>query len=253
MVLTGSVYSKSLDIDTWISVAFPDRKGSDKPHKVIYMLHGSSGNSTNWVQNTLLPLYSQDYNVVFIMPEVGNTWYRNIKDRGNYFTYIVDELPKIIKNIFNISTKREDVAIMGNSMGAYGAMKCALSRPDQYWLCGSFSTACVTVREYLDELREQKDKIENPNMRSVYGPNLICTDDDELFKLAKKASEQPINPQIYMTIGKNDFLYEPNQYFSEKMKTLPLDFSFETWEGSHDWNFWNQSLKSVLDKYYKQK
>jgi Predicted esterase len=250
MVLTGSVYSKSLNLDTWISVAYPDRTEKTGTPKVVYMLHGSSGNSTNWLQNTLLPVYAQEYNVVFIMPEVGNTWYRNIRDRGDYFTYIADELPEIVNRMFHVSSKREDVAIMGNSMGAYGALKCALARPEQYGLCGAFSTACVTLKEYLDELRKQKDAIENPSMRSVFGPDLTCTEDDELFELAKKAGQNPVSPKIYMTIGKDDFLYEPNQQFSGMMQKLPLDFTYETWDGIHDWHFWDQSLKSILEKYY---
>jgi S-formylglutathione hydrolase FrmB len=239
-------------MDTWVQVLTPDRmRKGDKPYKVIYVLHGTTGNSLNWVQLTLMPLYAGEHNVVFVMPEIGNTWCRNIPDRGNFFNYIVDELPEMMGGILNISDKREDVAIMGNSSGAYGAMKCALLRPEQYWLCGAFSTASVYVREYLDYLRQQKpDEMENPHLRTVYGPNLECSEDDELIKLARKASQKTIKPKIYMTIGHQDFLYEPNEAFSKEMKTLPLHFTYETWEGGHDWRFWDKSLKSALDKYY---
>ncbi|MCL5996208.1 MAG: hypothetical protein M1546_09135, partial [Chloroflexi bacterium] len=62
--------------------------------------------------------------------------------------------------------------------------------------------------------------------------------------------KKTLKPKIYMTIGHQDFLYEPNEVFSKEMKTLPLDFTYETWEGSHEWRFWDQSLKSALEKYY---
>ena len=67
-----------------------------------------------------------------------------------YFSYITEELFKICKNIFNISSKREDTAIMGASMGGYGALKCALSKPEQYGFCGAFSPAFLFLKDYLN-------------------------------------------------------------------------------------------------------
>ncbi len=249
---SGCIRSNEMAMDTWVQVVAPDgTKKTDQPYKVIYLLHGTTGNSMNWVQLTLMPLYANEHHVVFVVPEVGNTWCRNIPGRGNFFNYIVDELPDIVGGMFNISDKREDVAIMGNSSGAYAAMKCALLRPEQYWLCGAFSTASVYLGQYLDYLRQQKPaEMENPLLRSVYGPNLECSEEDELITLARKASARTIKPKIYMTIGRQDFLYEPNERFSAEMKTLALDFTYDVWEGSHDWRFWDQSLKKVLDRYY---
>jgi len=249
---SGCIRSSEMNGDTWVQVVGPDgTKKSDAPHKVIYLLHGTTGNSSNWVQLTRLPLYACEHNVVFVIPEVGNTWCRNIPDRGNFFNYVVDELPEIAGGLFHISDKREDVAIMGNSSGAYSALKCALLRPEQYGLCAGFSTASVYLGEYLAYLRQQRpEEMENPHLRTVYGANLECTDDDELIKLARKASQHEVKPKVYMSIGEQDFLYEPNQRFSQEMKTLPLDFTYETFAGSHDWRFWDMALERVLEKYY---
>jgi S-formylglutathione hydrolase FrmB len=241
-----------MQMNTWVQVVTPDGiKKGDKPYKVIYMLHGTTGNSMDWLRFTLLPLYACEHNVVFVIPEVANTWCRNIPDRGNFFDYIVDELPDIMGGMFNISDKREEVAIMGNSAGAFSAMKCALLRPEQYGLCGAFSTASVHLDEYLDYLRSQKpEEMENPHLRSVYGANLEYNDEDILLKLANKVSMQTINPKIYMTIGKQDFLYEANQIFNTELEKLSLDYTYEAWEGTHDWYFWDKSLKKALLKYY---
>lgn len=249
---SGCIRSEAMQMNTWIQVAAPDgTKRGDKPYKVIYLLHGTTGNSMDWIRYTLLPLYACEHNVVFIIPEIGNTWGKNIPDRGNFFDFIVDELPNIAGGMFNISDKREDVAIMGNSAGAYCAMRCALLRPKQYGLCCAFSTACVQLDEYLDYLRSQKpEEMENPNLRSVYGQNLEYTDDDVLLKLAAKINLQTIKPKIYMTIGKQDFLYEANEKFKKDMEKLTFDYTYESWDGIHDWYFWDKSLKRALEKYY---
>jgi enterochelin esterase-like enzyme len=53
-----------------------------------------------------------------------------------------------------------------------------------------------------------------------------------------------------MTIGRQDFLFEPNEVFSKEMQALPLDYTYEVFEGSHDWRFWDLSLEAALNKYY---
>lgn len=254
-LFNGCIRSTAMQGNTWVQIAAPDEtKKDDKPYKVIYLLHGTTGNSMDWVRYTMLPLYAVEHNVVFVIPEIANTWGRNIPDRGDFFNYIVDELPDLIGGMFNISSKRDDVAIMGNSAGAYTAMKCALLRPEQYWLCGAFSTACVFLDQYLDYLRSQKPEVmENPHFRTVYGPELECTQDDILLELAKKASRLDIKPEIYMTIGEQDFLYEPNQAFNKEMQKLSFTYTYETWAGTHDWYFWDKSLKKALEKYYPVK
>ncbi|MFD1179097.1 alpha/beta hydrolase [Paenibacillus puldeungensis] len=250
----GCVRSETMQLNTWVQVITPDgTKKGDPPYKVIYMLHGTTGNSMDWVRYTRLPLYACEYNVVFVVPEIANTWCRNIPDRGNFYNYIVDELPDLIGGMFNISDRREDVAIMGNSSGAYSAMKCALSRPEQFGLCAAFSTAGVQMDEYLNLLRLQKpEDMENPHMRSVFGPNLEYTDEDVLLKLAKRASSNRQKPQIFMSIGKQDFLYDANEAFSQEMEHLSFDYTYEAWDGGHDWYFWDQSLNRVLQKYYQK-
>lgn len=249
---SGCIRSEAIQMNTWIQVVTPDgiRRG-DNPCTVIYMLHGTTGNSMDWIRYTMLPWYACEHNVVFVIPEIGNTWGRNIPDRGNFFNYIVDELPAIMGGMFNISDKREDVAIMGNSAGAFAAMKCALLRPEQFGLCGAFSTASVYLDKYLDSLRCQKpEEMENPHLRSVYGPNLEYTEEDVLLRLAEKVNSQSVKPKIYMTIGKQDFLYEANQAFNQEMDKLSFDYTYETWEGKHDWYFWDKSIKKALDRYY---
>lgn len=251
MTFTGCIYSKSMDTDTWISIVMPDRipNRSRKPHRVIYALHGSAGNCMHWVHNTRLPLYANEYNVSFILPEIGNTWYRDIKDRGDYFTYIIDELPEKLGGMFNISPRREDTAIIGNSMGAYGALKCALIRPGQYWLCGAFSTASAFLGDYLEHLRAHP--MENPPMRSVYGPGFEWHEEDELLLLARKTAQNPVKPILYLTVGKQDIFHPSNERFIGELKTLPFEYRYETWDGGHDWYFWDESLKKILELHYK--
>ena len=69
-----------------------------------------------------------------------------------YFSYLTEELPTICKSIFRISADREHTAVMGGSMGGYGALKCALSKPEQYGMCAAFH-----FRLPVSEVMEQRN------------------------------------------------------------------------------------------------
>lgn len=58
---------------------------------------------------------------------------------GAFYTYIVEELPVLMRQFFPLSEKREDNFIAGNSMGGYGAMKIGINNPDRYAAIGCFS------------------------------------------------------------------------------------------------------------------
>jgi S-formylglutathione hydrolase FrmB len=250
-IFSGTIRTETLHGNTWLQVVLPDAtRAADAPVRVAYVLHGTTGHSADWVHLTRLPLYAQEHGVAFVLPEIGNTWARNIPDRGRFFDYLVDELPEIMAGMFRVSRRPEDVAIMGNSAGAFAALKCALSRPAQYGFCAGFSTASVHLDVYLDELRAQPpESMANPHLRSVYGPDLRYTDDDVLLALARRAAAGPVHPRIYLTIGSQDFLAGPNRQFFSELDELGLDVTHDEWEGGHDWVFWDESLRRALTRW----
>jgi S-formylglutathione hydrolase len=53
------------------------------------------------------------------------------------WTYVTDELPKLIAEQFPVDTKRQ--SIMGHSMGGHGALTCALRNPHRYRAASAFA------------------------------------------------------------------------------------------------------------------
>jgi S-formylglutathione hydrolase FrmB len=258
MVLRGSVYSDTLNMHTGISVVVPEktRRGA---YKIAYLLHGLHGNSGTWLENTLLPVYAKEYDALFIMPEAGRSFYTDMKHGLAFFTYISEELPGICERIFNISGAPEDTAVMGCSMGAYGALRCALSKPERYGFCGGISTACLFINESLDGLRKDSGpwlKAGGPQAEVVFrdfctafGDDLRYSPDDLILSLAQKASEAPRKPELYMACGREDDFYGENLRFRSEMEKLGFDFTFEDWPGGHDWYFFNEALRKSLKRW----
>ena len=259
MILRGSVFSQILQMDTGITVVIPDKYEEGKDYKAAYLLHGLGGGCGNWVDHTLLTLYARDYRTAFIMPEAARSFYTDMKYGQKFFTYVTEELPAICKSVFHISAKPSDTAVIGASMGGYGALKCALSKPEQYGYCASSSAACLYLKEYLDEYRPKGkwDEVRAAfgdqmvmDFLSIHGEDLQWKPENEILCLADKAEKQKEKPRIYMACGYGDYLRDSNVRFADEMKKRDFDFTFEEWEGEHGWYFFDQALKKALEYGY---
>jgi S-formylglutathione hydrolase FrmB len=69
------------------------------------------------------------------MPNVHRSFYANTRYGFNYYTYITEELPHIVRSYFPLSDRREDNAIAGLSMGGYGAFMIALQESWRFFGC----------------------------------------------------------------------------------------------------------------------
>lgn len=262
MTLHGSVYSSVLGFHTGISVLTPDRFLEKGSYRVMYLLHGLHGNNQTWINNTMMASYAGAYNSIFIMPEVGRSFYADQMFGYKYYTYIAEELPEIVRSVFNVSAKREDTAVLGCSMGGYGALKIALSKPEAYGFCASISPAFLFVNEILPLLRTDESgwAKKSPSnaaivrdMYAIFGENLDFKDGDIIFKLAEKASLSKAKPKIYAVCGSRDELIQDNRRFNALITetNLDLDWTFEEWDGVHDWIFFDKSFQKALELWKK--
>jgi S-formylglutathione hydrolase FrmB len=258
MLLRGNFYSGVLGLYTGITIFAPEQH--EEPYKVCYLLHGLHNDQNTWVDSTMLPVFARDHGTLFVLPAVGRSFYTDMKHGYRYFAYITEELPRIVKKIFNISVKREDTAVIGCSMGGYGALKTALSAPERYGFCGAISSACLFINEQLDSLRENTGYWLNtggPEARAIltdlqaaFGEDLAYADSDEILKLAEKAAARTVQPKIYAACGTEDNLRKENLRFKEQIKKLNLQYTYEEWAGAHDWGFFNDALKKALEAWY---
>jgi S-formylglutathione hydrolase FrmB len=260
MILRGNVYSEVLHLYTGITLLAPDQHREEGSYKTAYLLHGLHNDQNSWLDSTMAQVFSRDYHVLFIMPEVGRSFYADMKHGYKYFTYVSEELPELCKRVFNISARREDRAVIGCSMGGYGALKCALTKPDYYGFCGAISPACLFIDEHLNGLRKNADywlKTGGPeaeailrDFRAVFGDDLAYTEGDELIKLAEKAAAGTVRPKIYAACGTEDTLQKENIRFKEQIEKLTIDYTYEEWAGAHDWQFFNDALKKALQVWH---
>jgi len=258
MILRGNFLSETMRMGTNLQILIPNE--TEGPFRVAYLLHGLHGDQGTWLDNTMLPVYSKKYKIIFIMPEAGRSFYLNLKYGRKYFDYMSEELPRISRGIFNISPKREDTAIIGCSMGGYGALRMVLTKPEQFGFCGAISPACLYFKHILDGLRKdphpylktgpEAEETYN-DMLSAYGDNLEYRKDTDIVELAKAFPASMPGPKIYVTCGTEDDLRKENLIFREDIKSLNFDYTYEEWTGSHDWFFFNEAMKKTLEFWFQ--
>lgn len=244
----GTIYSQVLQMNTSVTAVVPNTILTDeKPYPVVYLLHGLSGNFSDW-ESAQLQLLSETYRICLILPEVQRSFYIDMKYGLPYFTYISEELPKICKKLFPISDKREDTYVMGLSMGGYGALKCALKKPEQYAGCAAFSAACDI--EEVAKRAEEEQRIDE--MKAILGLDYELLKENDLFLIAKECEASTLKPSIFMTCGTEDFIYNMSVKFRDFMKDVDIPFVYQEWSGTHEWYLWNKSLHLACEHFFER-
>lgn len=246
MILDMELMSKELKKHTQVKVILPgDRDGEEPPYKTLWLLHGRTDDHTAWMRNTLIHRYAREYNLAVIMPNADKSWYTNTAYEMNYFDYITKELPELCRRSFRtLSEKREDNIIAGLSMGGYGALKAALTYPEQYG-------ACISLSGAIDVTRKGRPSYIN-EWRSIFGfdiesPLELEGSEHDLFALASKRKEEDKEiPRIYMWCGLEDSLLGANRLLDEHLTKLGTEHIYEESEGNHSWKWWDIHIQDGL-------
>ena len=152
-------YSETLEIDVSVNVILPETRimaqQEGKPLPTLYLLHGLSDDHTHWVRQTRLEFYARKYRLAIIMPCVNRSFYTDMKRGAKYFTFVSEELPRVMEMYFPLSSRREDRFAAGLSMGGYGATKLGLRLPERYAAIASLSGALEMENDY--HMRKMRD------------------------------------------------------------------------------------------------
>lgn len=254
MILRGHFFSQVMESETGISIFVPDKLDESKPHKVAYLLHGVRNTAGSWADKTMLPYFANHYNMTIVMPDGGRSFYMDMKFGARYYTYISQELPALTKKIFRVSTAPEDTAIIGASMGGYGALRCALKNPGQYGYCCSISGGGLYMKEMFDNLPQTEEFMRKAfgdqlllDFRCVWGDALEWTPDLELLENAKAFPADSHKPKLYLCCGTDDAFLDANQRLAKDLPANGFPVSYEEWNGAHNWFFFNDALQRCLD------
>lgn len=256
-VFTGNFHSDSLGYETMVRVVLPEDmdmgvQGRTKKYKfqTLYLLHGRGDDGTGWTRFTPIERYAREHRLAVVMPTGEDSFYTDSVGGKRYFRYISEELPRKMQQWFPLSKKREDTFIAGLSMGGFGAMKCAFTYPERFCQVGAFS-AVTDIRDFSGAVPEVLQDEFTENLQRVYGDHLCINPENDLFSLYQQGKEAGKDmPPLIQYVGTEDFLYDINQTFRNRLLGLGADLTYEEWEGSHEWNFWDRAIQKCLKEFH---
>ena len=253
VLFRGDIKCKSLQRRTSISVILPSDNihflsGSEelveKPYKTLYLLHGLYGSDDIFLANTSVQKFAEDNGIAVIIPCGENSFYLDDESSHRMFgEYVGQELLDITRNIFPLSSRREDTYIAGFSMGGYGAIRNGLKYCNNFSKIGMISAALITddIAYYSDDSNVLYSR---KFYESVFGDlNNVAGSDKDPKYLVENCDDVP---EIFMACGRDDFLFEKNADFYRFLKSNDIDATFIGAEGEHTWEFCDEFIKYFI-------
>ena len=156
-VATVEFFSECVGRKLKYNVALPaNYDSSDRRYPVLYLLHGFSGNYTQWARFGA-PSAAKTHELIVVMPDGGNSWYirwagSEAGQKNDWEGAIVKDLVAHVDSTYRTIAAREGRAIGGLSMGGYGAVVLGLRHPDLFCSIGSYSGALNYARNSAERL-----------------------------------------------------------------------------------------------------
>ena len=252
--------SEYLRGNTSVTVILPDRPRAQPPemfyqsgqkHKVLWLLHGTFGDSTDWIRKSNIEVYACERDLIVVMPSALNSNYANWPDFSigyNMFDYLTQELMPFVHGWLPASDKREDNYIAGLSMGGRGACVYALNHPQKFAGAAILSAAPRDIAWCKKNDPAMYQRL-HAAAKALYGSDRgFAASSENTWRLVDEMAGNPDLPMLYFASGMDDHLYPAFVHFRKHAQKIGLKATFEEIPGyAHEWRFWDLTIQKALD------
>lgn len=221
------------------TIVLPDdyvRGNRARRYPVIYVLHGSGGDYTDWTSNSRIGRLADRYHVILVMPDGGHeSWYIDspFDPHSRYETYVGTEVVDWVDVHLRTIATKQGRAITGLSMGGFGALRIALDRPETFGAAGSISGA-VDPRACEDE----------PGIDRVFGDpaqHAEFWNSNAIIASARNFERDHID--LTIDCGVSDGFVKSNRTLHERLVALGVPHDYAERPGGHTWTYWSNAIR----------
>jgi putative tributyrin esterase len=234
--------SRSLRQTTQVQIILPEESNDVTPlYKMddiilIYLLHGLTGNASEWTRFSKIEYYAKKYNAIVVMPEVHRSFYIN-QLSANYEQYISEELPSYLGDWFKLPS-RHKTFLTGESMGGYGTLRIGLKYPNNYEKIAAMSPV-ISLRKVIETEPDLFEKNEWSHMEL-----LTLQEPLDLIRIGA------VHPNILLLCGMEDEFYDDTKDFEKICTNNNLNISSYYETGDHSWLYWDNSIHHAI-RYFR--
>lgn len=236
-------HSSALSRDMPYRVILPLNVAAGRKLPLVYLLHGGGGGFRDWSNDSDVAQFAER-GLILVMPEGGSSYYTNAMNpaQDRYEDYIIKDLIADVESRFPVAPGRANRAVVGVSMGGFGAVELALRHPDTFVFAGGISSAIDVPRRAFTVKRLQRSLHYN----SIFGPSGSQTrrQSDPFFLVRNVRPEAA--PYFFLTCGEQEGLLPANREFAALLAQHGFRYEFRSIPGGHDWNQWNAWLPALF-------
>lgn len=228
----------------------PGYEESDTPYPVLYLLHGMGGDEEAWMtlgraSQIVDNLIAQGKAVpmIIVMPN-GNVaqeaapgesslnfykpQFRLPHTMDGKYEETFQEIIRFVDSHYRTIPEKSGRAVAGLSMGGFHTLHISRYYPNTFDYIGLFSAAIMPNEEVKSKVYEDIDAT-------------LVTQKSNGYAL------------YWIAIGKEDFLYQANIDFREKLDRMGFPYIYRESEGGHTWRNWRIYLSEFLPMLFNKK
>jgi len=256
-----SMPSNILGEEVRFSVVLPaDYYQSEHSYPVVYLLHGLGDDETSWLEYGRISQFADRAEadgeivpMIFVMPQGFRTYYVNdYKGSFRYQDMFVEEFVPYIDQQFRTLKENKQRALMGYSMGGFGAFNLAVRHPEVFGVSVPLSMSVRTDAQYMTEdprgWDEQWGRLfgapgEKDSARLT--PWYLQNSPFHIPDGADSTAFRKI--RLYMDNGdKEQTLCRANETLHILMEEKKIPHEFRVREGGHSFDYWCSALPDAL-------
>ena len=263
-LLTINFESQYLNNNHQVDIILPDKPREQAPeafyrsgarYRVLWLLHGTYGDQSDWVRKSNIELYAEEKNLAVVMPPALNSNYSNWCDTMlgyRMYDYLTEELMSLVYGWLPVSDRREDNFIAGLSMGGRGTIKYAVNHPDRFAAAAILSAAPMDLTEMRPGHPHPLMDPENPRtrntLRNAGGLEAFRDSNENVWAIIDRLAGTGKLPRLMFACGEDDRLvYAKYLEFKAHADQIGLDAHWYSLPGyGHEWRFWDLAIQEAM-------